>query len=121
MQAVKSREQATVGCSPIGHLLEQRARQPRGACEGPVTTTVRERLDARRQQLDHDPEGKLALQRGAARVRVSIPAPAASSPAAPSSELLPIPAAPSTITIAPEPAAAPRSARADLLQLGLAL
>ena len=69
MQAVKSREQATVGGGQVGHLLKQGARQPRGACKGSVTTTVRERLDARRQQLDHDSEGKLPLQRSAARAQ----------------------------------------------------
>ena len=112
MQAVESREQAIVGGGPVGHLLEQRARQSRGACEGAVTTAVRERLDARRQQLDHDTEGKLPLQRSAARAqerpsrrRLPTPRPLRAASSCRS------PAAPSTITTAPEPAAAPWSAR----------
>ena len=53
--------------------------------------------------------------------RTAIPSASASSAASPSSEVLPIPGAPSITTIPPEPAAALRSATADLLQLGLAL
>ena len=42
---------------------------PRGARESPFTLAVRERLDARRQQLDHDAERELALHHAAARAK----------------------------------------------------
>ena len=50
-----------------------------------------------------------------------MPPASASAAASPISELLPIPAAPSITMTPPAPAAAARSARADLRQLGLAL
>ena len=37
VQAVEAREQAIVRGRSVGHLLEQRARQSRGAREGPFT------------------------------------------------------------------------------------
>ena len=69
VKAVESCEQAIVRGRSVGNLLEQRARQSRGAREGPFTLAVRERLDARGQQLDHDAERELALQHAAARAQ----------------------------------------------------
>ena len=69
VQPVEAREQAIVRGRAIGHVLEQRARQSGGARERPLTLAVGERLDGRRQQLDHDAERELALQHAAARAQ----------------------------------------------------
>ncbi len=69
VQAVKTCEQAIVGGRSIGNLLEQRPRQSRGTCEDPFALALCQRLDARRQQLNHHAEYELALHHGAARAK----------------------------------------------------
>ena len=66
VQAVEPREQPIVCGRSVGYVLEKRARQPGGAREGLLTLAVRERLDARRQELDDHTERELALQHAAA-------------------------------------------------------
>ena len=69
VQAVEAGEQAIVRGRPVGHFLEQRARQSRGTGEGPFTLARRQPLDTRRQQPDHHAERELALHHAAARVQ----------------------------------------------------
>ena len=52
-----------------GNVLEQRARQSRGAGEDPVALALAERLDRRRQQPDHHAERELALHHAATRAQ----------------------------------------------------
>ncbi len=74
VQAVEAREQAVVGGRPVGDLLEQRAREPRGARERAFTLAALEPLDARREQLDHHAEREVALHHAAARAEHRHPA-----------------------------------------------
>ena len=67
VQPVEPGEEAILGGSAVRYLLEQRASQSCGARERAIALDVGERLDGRRQQLEHDPERELALHRGAAR------------------------------------------------------
>jgi len=74
VQPVEPREQAILAGRPVGNLLEQRARQPCRAREGLVTLALRERLDHRRQKLEHHAERELALHRSAPRTEDGHPA-----------------------------------------------
>jgi hypothetical protein len=56
------------------NVLEQRPRQSRGACERPFALAIRERLDARRQQLDDHAERELALHHATTRTQDGHPA-----------------------------------------------
>ena len=110
VQPVEPREQAVVAGRAVGDLLEQRARQPRGAGERPCALALGERLDAGASSWMTTPSvnsRSIALPRAR---RTAIPPSGPARRPHRAASVLPIPAAPSITTMRPEPAAAARSA-----------
>lgn len=118
---MEARQEAIVRCRSVWDLLEERPRQSCGAREDAFALVAGELLDAWGQELKHHAERELALHHAATSAKGVMPSAWASSAAFSSSDVLPIPGAPSITTDPPRPVQHAAERSAYLLQLGVPL